>query len=419
MHHYQTTYFTFTLNNYTESNVKQIKQFAETEYSRLMFGYEIGESGTQHLQSCFQTRNRIRLTTIKNKINIPGIHLECQKKQYLANARYCSKSDNCWFWPSREANFNTDGSPITNTNNKKYLDAVALAKKGLFNQIDPEIYLKYDNKLKKIHVENLKTENMLLNNQFGNFFQDFFILIWGPTGTGKSYCIEDLVYHLQQFWFQYCSQKNIEYSPLLVYNKKCNKWWDSYNGEKIVVIEELELSWVCHSGNLLKQLCDQYPFPVEVKGATINNIRPWWLTQRLTQKKERRTKLLALIDERNFEKLKNSNSSLTVEDTSSIRLIDSPPVSPQFIYTEDFELKTPEYFDNIINNYSQETTTSDENIQVNYCEFHFDFENKIDFDNYILFKKIITGLNQLIDLQNKRINNLNIDNSKLTLKLQF
>ncbi|ORX63276.1 hypothetical protein BCR32DRAFT_251666 [Anaeromyces robustus] len=215
----KTIYFAFTLNNYTEENITQIKEFAKIHCARLMFGYETSESGTPHLQGCFQTKQRVRLSTIKNKIGIPSIHLECQKKQYLANARYCNKNGNSYFYPDKETNFNSDGSTITNTNNKKYLNAINLAKKGLFNLIEPELILKYDNKLKKIYSDNIITENMLLNNDYGNFFSDFFILIWGPTGTGKSHCVEDIIYHLQQFWYHYCSQNNIEHFELCLLQK--------------------------------------------------------------------------------------------------------------------------------------------------------------------------------------------------------
>ncbi|ORX76042.1 hypothetical protein BCR32DRAFT_249072 [Anaeromyces robustus] len=289
---------------------------------------------------------------------------------------------------------------------------------------------------------------MLLNNKYGNFFRDFFILIWGPTGTGKSHCIEDIIYHLQQFWFIYCGQNNLEYQKLEVYNKKSNKWWDSYKGEKIVVIEELEPQWVCHSGNLLKQLCDQYPFPVEVKGATINKIRPFWVimtsnyslkklctkengelvtenyeplhrrlftveltklgnffewpredrlkkyfsthsivkADRENQKKERRMKLLSIIDERNHNNSLETNKS--------------------FAYYEDFQQKDEDYFLETI------STTSESVISINYCTMHYDFNNSKYWEDYTLYKSIIKGLKQLIHIQNNRIAELELINTK-------
>ena len=147
----KTYYFAFTLNNYTEEQVETIKTFIANKCYRGMIGFEIAPTtGTPHLQGCFQTKDRVRRTTVKNQIGIKGFHVEEQKKHYIVNANYCSKTSNAWFYPDKEMNFNEDGS-VNTKRNKKYDNAVELAKKGYFDKIDPEIYLKYDTKLKKIH----------------------------------------------------------------------------------------------------------------------------------------------------------------------------------------------------------------------------------------------------------------------------
>lgn len=269
----QTLYFAFTLNNYTEEQELKLKSFIINECYRGMWGYEKGDlKNTPHLQGCFQLFQRTRPDTVKNKIGIPEIHLECQRKVYLANANYCKKSKNCWYWPSKEANFE-NGKPTTKKSNK-YDEALKSAKTGDFQNIDSELILKFEPKLLKHYLDNLPIENTLLDNKYGNFFPDFFILIHGPTGTGKSYSVEMIQGCLNLFWKSYCESRKLEYKPFEVYYKKCNKWWDGYRGQKIVVLEEIEPSWSRISGNLLKQLCDQYPFPVEIKGSSINKIRP-------------------------------------------------------------------------------------------------------------------------------------------------
>jgi len=272
----QTLYFAFTLNNYSEEQESKLKNFVINHCYRGMWGYEKGDlKETPHLQGCFQLFSRSRPDTIKNTIGIPEIHLECQRKVYLANANYCKKSEKCWYWPSKEANFE-NGKPTTKKSNK-FDQAIQLALVGKFDEINSEVYLKYENRLLKKYLENLPTENLLLCNNFGDFFEDFHILIYGPTGTGKSFAIETIEGCLNMFWKEYCNSRNKEYKPLSTYYKKCNKWWDGYLGQEIVAIEELEPSWTRLSGNLLKQLCDQYPFPVECKGATINKIRPLYV----------------------------------------------------------------------------------------------------------------------------------------------
>lgn len=75
---------------------------------------------------------------------------------------------------------------------------------------------------------------------------------WGVPGSGKSY------------------KARIE-NPL-AYIKMSNKWWDQYNREDTVLIEEIEKD-AKYLGHFLKCWTDRYPFRAERKGSTMF-IRP-------------------------------------------------------------------------------------------------------------------------------------------------
>ncbi|ORX76419.1 hypothetical protein BCR32DRAFT_303859 [Anaeromyces robustus] len=273
----QTYYYAFTLNNYTPLQEKIIQEFAKTYCARLMYGREEAPTtGTKHLQGCFQLNSRKRPENVKSLLGIDEIHLEFQKKVYTANASYCEKSNDCWYFPNKQENFDRHGRPLTKKG-AKFQEALDLARQGRFDEISAEMIIKHEPRLIKQYIEHLPMENMLLDNENGNFFKDFFILLHGPTGVGKSYSVGMFVAYLKMFWKDYCKKNKLAYQELDVYYKKCNKWWDGYKGQKIVVIEELEPNWFRLSGNMLKQLLDQYPFPVECKGATINKIRPLFI----------------------------------------------------------------------------------------------------------------------------------------------
>ncbi|ORX66091.1 hypothetical protein BCR32DRAFT_286359 [Anaeromyces robustus] len=271
-------YFAFTLNNYTETNEQTLQDFAKnSRVMHLLYGKETAPTtGIPHLQGCFCLHKKTKLVTIKNFIGIRELHIEPCKKVYEANLKYCKKSGQVWQWPLE---FIKEETP---DNKQTYAKAIELAKQGRFDEIAADKLIKYDYKFKKIYAENLanSVETLYFQNKYGDFFKDFNILIYGPTGTGKSFRIEQIVYILNEFWKIYCNNTNKEYHPLRNYKKNRNKWWDDYMGEEICIIEELEPTWCQMAASNLKTWFDQYSFPGEIKGSSISKIRPpfWILT---------------------------------------------------------------------------------------------------------------------------------------------
>ena len=76
----------------------------------------------------------------------------------------------------------------------------------------------------------------------------------GPTGTGKS----------RSLWELHPSH----------YSKGLNKWWDGYEDEGVVALEEMTPEHGKFLGHFLKIWADRYPFNGEIKGSTIKGIRP-------------------------------------------------------------------------------------------------------------------------------------------------
>lgn len=123
----------------------------------------------------------------------------------------------------------------------KWLDVISKAKQGLCAEIYPREFVVYHTTLVRMYEPRLQT----LDSYSGLWFQ-------GPPGTGKS-------------------KKAREDYPQL-YNKLINKWWDNYDGEATVLLDDVGPN---HGflGDFLKNWTDHYPFRAEFKGGS-RMIRP-------------------------------------------------------------------------------------------------------------------------------------------------
>lgn len=78
--------FCFTLNNYTDDDIKSIQKI-ECKY---VFQEETGAQGVKHLQGVLYFKNPRSFNAIKKLM--PRAHIE-KTKDFSASVRYCSKED--------------------------------------------------------------------------------------------------------------------------------------------------------------------------------------------------------------------------------------------------------------------------------------------------------------------------------------
>lgn len=130
---------------------------------------------------------------------------------------------------------------------QKWIDALELAKRGKFDDIDAHIQIQYHSSLRKIHHEALLSQ-VTMDGQLENLWY------FGPPGTGKSRKARDKFPN--------------------AYFKACNHWWDGYAGEDTVIIDEWEVDSGKYLGHHLKIWADRYPFKMEIKGSSLPLQRP-------------------------------------------------------------------------------------------------------------------------------------------------
>lgn len=69
----------FTINNYNQSDYEKLeKMYEHGHFSYIIFGREVGEQGTNHLQGYVQLKKKMRLPQVKKFIS-PRAHLEISR----------------------------------------------------------------------------------------------------------------------------------------------------------------------------------------------------------------------------------------------------------------------------------------------------------------------------------------------------
>jgi len=154
----------FTLNNYTEEELSTVTKISENKkFDFFIFGKEVGESGTPHLQGYLEAKNAIRFKTLKNDLS-PRVHLEVAKGTRKDNIKYCSKDSDYKLEDNKELE-------IKEKFKLKMLDKIKDIYCDLFNRMrysfDIENYSRFENK-ELFEDKKFKNWCLYLEKKFGD-----------------------------------------------------------------------------------------------------------------------------------------------------------------------------------------------------------------------------------------------------------
>lgn len=82
----------FTLNNYSDTETQNYEDYLKKNCVKWIFGFEIGESGTPHLQGYFEFKNPRSFSSIKKVLT--RAHFERARGSLEENYEYTSKDGN-------------------------------------------------------------------------------------------------------------------------------------------------------------------------------------------------------------------------------------------------------------------------------------------------------------------------------------
>lgn len=231
----------FTINNYTRDDV-DILTGIDCQY--LVYGIERGQSGTPHLQGFIHFTNAKTRSAVSSLV--PRAFLAIRRGTVEQAISYCKKDGIFQERGTRPQDREEQSSHAREKANEENRKIIEKARLGDFEWIvynHPKLWISRSQSLRSMHKPEKAIIQGLLDNEWW----------YGTTGTGKSKTV----------WEEYPNH----------FQKQTNKWWDGYDGETVVVIEE----WSPKndvSGANLKIWADRYPFPGQIKGGTLQRIRP-------------------------------------------------------------------------------------------------------------------------------------------------
>lgn len=203
-----------------------------------------GETGYLHWQVLVCFKQKLRLAGVKSVFG-ESIHAEPSKSD--AAREYVFKEDT----RVEGTGFTLGQYPFRRNNDKDWEAIFEAAKLGRLADIPADVRLIHYNSIRRIHQDNLQPIGIEKRVQ----------VYWGPTGVGKS----------RRAW---------EEAGLDAYPKDPRtKFWDGYNGQQHVVIDEFRGG--IDISHILRWL-DRYPTIVEVKGSsTVLKATHIWITTNL------------------------------------------------------------------------------------------------------------------------------------------
>lgn len=200
----------------------------------IIYGKEVGASGTPHLQGFVSFDNQMTLSAAIKRL--PGCHVEIAIAPDAA-IDYCKK-DGDWTERGQWTTQKEKGKKGGEKEKERWANALELAKQGRFEEIDPELYTRYRSTYQAVHAES-RPEPETIQGEMEHEW------IYGPAGCGKS-------------------SKAREENPG-AYIKDLTKWWDNYEAQEVAIIDDVD-KYDVKFARMLKLWCDRYPFQAEMKG---------------------------------------------------------------------------------------------------------------------------------------------------------
>lgn len=225
-------FYCFTLNNPTQEEMKKIEAIKADDLIRyLIYGEEIGESKTPHLQGYIELHRQCRMPQVK-KLLSDRVHLEKRKGTRSQAIDYCKK----------DGKFHEVGQISLRPGQRN--DLAAIVKRARTAKTFTELCEEHPASIRFPRSYQLIRKEELEHN--APKWRDLKVYVYvGPTGTGKT-------------------KKAMDHPDVYKLDMANQLWFDGYEGQSRLVIDDF-YGWIKY-GTLLN-LLDGYKMRLELKGS--------------------------------------------------------------------------------------------------------------------------------------------------------
>lgn len=225
-------YFVFTVNNYTDAEVKDIDELVERRpfVSYVCYGKEVGDQGTPHLQGYLELSERKRGTAIRKLDGLSRAHLEVRKGTQSEAITYCQKEADFYEFGTKSEVAQGQRTDLEEV--KEALDTGSSIAEIAENHFSS--FVRYERSFRS--YQQLRTPRISREVEV--------YILWGKSGTGKTRII-----------FETFPDVFICPDPTL-------KWFDGYEGEDVILIDEYRGE---AASSFVLRVLDRYPLRVPIK----------------------------------------------------------------------------------------------------------------------------------------------------------
>ena len=244
-----------TKNNYSDEDIANLTFFADEKCSYLVYGKELcPTTGTPHLQIYFELKDAMSYSALNKKLF--RAYFKKRKGSPRQAAGYCMKGDE-----KAEDFAKFYDTPAESWDGQQFGQ---ISMQGKRTDIDDpvemlvhdgatmrEVALEHPVSFVKYHKGFQALRAHVIAPRMLEQMPEVYVL-WGPTGTGKT----------RDAYIKYWPDE-----PHYVWKPSNGNWWDGYDGQKKVIIDEFRgtMSWADLLG-----LLDRNEFRAPIKGGFVN-----------------------------------------------------------------------------------------------------------------------------------------------------